>query len=763
MDTWQWFDRFTDTLEEAGQGVSARLLFEFVDATANSRLEQAEALLPEVRALAKSLDNPWLEVFVGHWEMRHRLGNQYEGQSALHDMVAIFERAHRSDAIDCPQSVCVTQDFAECHSNIDAPGWAAECRAVLEETLQRIDPSWSCFACLSEEYAFTLYGEGQHAAALDWIDAQENALRQAGKESPDGLERCRCWNLAALGRAAEAEAILVALVAREDEDDPGRERRLLHAYILALLGRDAEAWEMLPAWDDLDPVNKTTWIDVAEALLPRAPERNTWQLGASLQAELDHLDRHGAYRPLVDYALVCARLALARGAGFSARRILALARKNQKRLRVDAGAAAQLEALERAIEACPSPAPPVAAEVLVAHLETREERNPEREAEWLLAAQSQLPDDMSLAQAAAAALRACGARSEAEDLLWCFVEAHPRIGETLPDAVLTELVDACLEHRQGERLESLARLYDAIEPPFALWCRARWANAQENWADVVDFAERGLAFSPDRESLLRLLAGALTRQKRFAEAAAVWLQLANRQEGPCDELWDHMSCAAAAGDWAAARQGAARQGISLAPGEGPFAEDWGWIILRFEENGEPVDYYAQRTGPVTARILENAYPRHLQHVRDEIVFDAAPLYEPPEDEEERKAFIATFRALHILAFGGYGPSWQVEGAHPGREAVEALDEALEGAGHQVWFINTQYTLKDSAAQVEAEAERPGLLFSVASPQGVPPLELHTLLETLTRDWPEGLCWLDLARQCGAQTNRHRAIMERFDL
>ena len=221
--------------------------------------------------------------------------------------------------------------------------------------------------------------------------------------------------------------------------------------------------------------------------------------------------------------------------------------------------------------------------------------------------------------------------------------------------------------------------------------------------------------------------------------------------------------AAAAGDWTAARQSAARLELDIAPGEGPFTEEWGWIIVRFEEKGETIDYYARRTGPVTARILENAPPRYAQHVQDEIVFDAAPLYPLPEDEEERKKFIVTYRVLHILTPGEYSRSWPLKGAHPGQEALDALSKALEDAGHQVWIVDPDFTLRDAEAKTEAEAARPGLLFSVASPKDFPPLKLHALLETLTRDWPDGLCWLGLARHCGADTRRHEAIAQRFDL
>jgi hypothetical protein len=55
------------------------------------------------------------------------------------------------------------------------------------------------------------------------------------------------------------------------------------------------------------------------------------------------------------------------------------------------------------------------------------------------------------------------------------------------------------------------------------------------------------------------------------------------------------------------------------------------------------------------------------------------------------------------------------------------------------------------------------LFSIASPKNIPPLKLNTLLETLTHDWPDSLCWLGLAKHCGVDASRHEALAQRFDL
>jgi tetratricopeptide (TPR) repeat protein len=774
MEMWKWVEKLGDTLNEAGQGASAKMLDDFTNHVSDLEIERAEALLPEARALAKSLKNPWLEVFVGHWEMRYRLDGKLEGESALPDMVALFERAHRADAIDCPQSVCVTQDLADCYGNIDGAGWAAERRAVVEETLTRIDPGWNCFVCLTIEYADALHDEGRFEDGLAWLDKQLACLRETGRdEIEDSIEIARAEHLMGLGRAAEALDILNMLDADAKEhgaewEKPRQERLVHHALALAMLGRGAEAWDMLPAWDDTVPGNRDHWIATAGLLLAADPTHNTWQLGSRFQDTLDLYSRQGAHRPLINCALIVARLALARGAAWSAQRILALARQHQPRLKADCGAAAKLDALEAEVNAMTNPPLPVPVAQLVDWLEKQENRNPEREVDWLLAAHRDLPDDQTLACLAASALRACGAHEDGENLLWSYLDRHPA---EEPNDVAVALLNACLQRGRRERIDALAHHFDVVEPPFACWCRARWAAREQNWQDVIRLAETALALEPDRGGFLQLLAEGLRGQKRFAEAAAVCLRLANLADNPNPHpaLWDHMSCACAAGDWEVVRASAARLEIRLDSDSGPIDEDWGWIIIRYEEKGETLDYYARRTGPVSARILENASPRQSQHVNDEVIFDASWLETPPEDEEERKNFIYTYALVHTAQSGGYGPSWLVEGVHPGEERLKSLINTLEDQGHQVWIFRENYELTDHDNDSDNDNDNApgqplsGVLFSVAAPQDCPALDLHKLLRDHTRDLPHGMCWLNLAEHCGAETASHEAIIERYGL
>ncbi|MBJ2489265.1 hypothetical protein JF955_22950, partial [Salmonella enterica subsp. enterica serovar London] len=268
-------------------------------------------------------------------EMRHRLTNYSEGEKVLPDVVALFEKAHREEAKDCPQSICVTQDLSACYENIDGPGWAAERMAVCEETIARIDPTWNCFQCLSTEYASALMDTHRHEEALAYVDKQIAAVKDSGEEYVEALLSTRVDILIALQRYEEARELVEHLI--DENDYWGRDRigyPLKKLYIMALSGGQDEAvWEALPAWSDLTPYSWDLWLDILIVLLPRYPERNHWRLARIFQHMLEHYSKVGAHRKLVDLAKMQINLALDRESVWVAKQAFKLAQRHMPKLR----------------------------------------------------------------------------------------------------------------------------------------------------------------------------------------------------------------------------------------------------------------------------------------------------------------------------------------------------------------------------------------------------------------------------------------------
>lgn len=357
MDIWSWLGKLKAELRESDKGQAVDSLDRMLQHIFNLEVTQAQALLPEVKALAKTVGNPWLEVFVGHWEMRNRVGSLLEGETALAQVVTLFERANREDARQCPQSVCVTQDLVSCYANVDGAGWAEERIAVCDETLQRLDPSRGCFSCISYEKADAMLDDGRPEDALAFLDEQQGKILAAGQPTYDCMHEVRIATLLQLKRPEQAWTVMAEWDAgvKGHEWPTERQQRMMYkAQVLAQLKQDDEALALLIAEDELIPRYRLFWLRALEELLQRAPERNTQALADLLQQVIEQHDHHGAHRIVIQVAAMSIPLALQREDLTQARHHLKLARTHIGQLRRDRGAQTLLESLARQIDAtCP--------------------------------------------------------------------------------------------------------------------------------------------------------------------------------------------------------------------------------------------------------------------------------------------------------------------------------------------------------------------------------------------------------------------------
>lgn len=813
MDIWQWVKNLQIGLDEAGQGHNAQLIEDISSYAADQEVEKAEAILPEAKALCQTLENPWLSVFVGHWEMRHRLGNKKEGESALADVVALFELAHREETQDCPQSICVTQDLAACYSMVDGKGWADERIAISEETLTRIDPSWGCFQCLSCEKALALIDQEQYQEALSYLDDTSAEIEAFGEEVYSGIGEVKN---SALLKMAKYEQVLSAITDAErkvkDEmewKNISQPRALQKAHALAALGRDDEALEALPLLSDMNVGDMLNWLQAIYPVLERRPEMNTWRLGRQMQAALKYLSEHGAHRHVIAMAELNTRLAIARDAHWIAQKQLQIARPHLASLRIDAGATALIEDLQAQIACLPEVSLPVPADELLTWLneqaiqqqteaaahanaqtsddqlinqetnsETSDsgtsdsetvsdeqqqtlERNPEQELAWLLVAVNETPDDVELCHLTAEALQACGAHEEAIALLRAYVSRHLSEENNLRFSLL----NALLEVGDSQGIEALSdEFMQAGTPVFAHWCLAQLAYQQGDWLTVEQQNRYLLVHDPEAFGARSLLAKSLMHQQAFSQAAREYHGLIEALPEEQDYKWEYLTAASAAQDWSAVRQMAATLDMELTEttndDEAP-NEQWGWIIIRYIEAGEALEYYARRSGPVSAIILENAPPKNIQHVNDHIVFDAQLLYPAPEDPEQKESFIPTFSIVHTLSSGAYGNSVFVSGVHPSNDAFEALEVACEALQWQLWVhSSSDYQLIDNEQEQTALA---GIMLTLAAPNTVSKLNIHEFLTQHTASWEHQMCWITLADSVGANTEPHQAAIDRYDL
>lgn len=193
-------------------------------------------------ALAVEYDNPWLEVFGRHWELQARLVLTDEGATAVPDAVAAFELGHREENVECPQSVCTTQDLCMAFSATDDEGYADQVIEACDETLARIDKTWPCYTCVLTEKARGLSASKRHEEAAE-IFVELEGLFEATEDKVGLAWRGVIHELLRLGRAEEAAAVATRSSLSEVQPEHEHER-------WRLLGAQGCAWVAVGKIDD---------------------------------------------------------------------------------------------------------------------------------------------------------------------------------------------------------------------------------------------------------------------------------------------------------------------------------------------------------------------------------------------------------------------------------------------------------------------------------------------------------------------------------
>ncbi|MFD9127371.1 hypothetical protein [Kitasatospora sp. NPDC059571] len=778
-DIWAWVRDTHEQLTEAGHHRLATALVEIAGHAIEGRNDRLDAMYPEALASARALGLPWVEVFLRHWRMQNLLNKRHQGEAALAEAVDLLEFAHREETASCPQSVCVVQDFTICHGNIDGPGYVPERLAVLEETLERVDPARACFDCLSREYADTLEDDGRAEDALAHLDRAQARIQSAGESVSLAFGLARAGSLVRLGRHQEAldayEAGERAFTARNRLDDDDRRKLAVgRAVALAALGRTEQALAQLPDAEAADryPDIRMRWATAVETLagagaLPHDGLANDAELGARLAGWVGYLDTAGSHRPCLDLLLVTGRLAVARGARAVALALVATGERKLALLRRTDGVAERLAALRSAAEALPRPAVPVPAAELPGWL-SGQEVSYEVALDHFAAASEESPEAAALlALYTARALDALGHPRAAADLLWDRLAADPSDADTA--GLLSEVL---IEAGDGDGVRRLAERLLPARPARSYWIRARWAASEGRWEEVGEHCDAVLAHDPDALNTRRLAASAATRLGDHVRAQRLYQELLEhaRPAGDAEgeqahrtvqepDLWHLITAATANRDWAVVRSTGALIGIGFDTDEGPVDEEWQMVTVRTTRgNGATVDLPAVRTGPATARIVPVLGDDIALNHRDVVVFGPAVLNERPA-EGAQEDWRPVFRQLELLDPAGYTTHW-LDGAWPGDDAWFALREALAAEGYGLWaYSGDQYRVTDPAG-----GERlPGLYAAVGVPPTATAGDADALLARLTGGWEHPASWLDLAKAAGADTARHEDVVERYGL
>lgn len=741
MNIWAWVDKTQEQLRESGNARLAELMDLLPEYATESQHANLDAIYPEALALAKATRNPWIEIFVRHWNMQSRVLVRCEAKSSLEEAVSLAEFSSREEHQACPQSVCVTQDLTTCYASFDGPGYAQERQAACQETLDRIDASWPCFVCIASEHSDALVDGGQPEVALSYLQARELELRSRQPDEVPRLSRKRFDPLYALGRFEEAQKCAEEGIEHAEDGNAEARCRIQKAAAMAAQGLLEQAWEELPGWPQVGPTpSRYQYYDAALLAIGLKAD-------ASLQAEISRrlaimdrtYERQGCHRFGFELALRRTRLCLAMGHKVLARACWERARTLSERLVSPLGAPAALEALEKEWEALNSqPELPESPQEVALDLP-----DPGDQLELLEAAARRWPDhDWGLAEAEA--WRRADWPEKAYQLL--DRERHPM------ELAFWFLCDGRLEEFDRLLAELLASDLTVDERSRLLFFRAQSERDRQQWSASIETLKEILTLQPDARNTRYLLSESYRRVGEYEPALELLAHLCATEE-PGNRDWDRMVVATRLGRWDQVRDSAQRLGMELSSEDGPIDESWGMVRIQLEEaDGRCFRWFSVRTGPVTARVVQMSH-RGLETIRygDEVLFEPTPLDKDSDDDS-----MVSYPGLEILKAGEYR-IFPIDGVDPGAEKLGALGESFPPGLVLRSHTNDAYRVR--------EGKLPGYFGSLAVPPSLTPKQTHDLLHSLTENWEHPLLWpsLAMAADLPEEAARQQEVAQTYEI
>lgn len=751
MDIWAWVTETIDELMESGDYRLAELVSQYPSYTVDHEHSKIEALFPEAIAAARARKSPWLEVYFRHWRLQSRVLKRCEVKGSLPEAVDLLDFANREETKQCPQSVCVVQDLANCYGKADGPGYAHERIAVAEETLGRIDPSWPCFMCISSELASAVLDDGRPDEALEIARGAET---KTGATNGSQMRSVVVASLVQLGRTEEALDYNTRSEMPEGGDAYALSKQIDHVRLLAKLGRHEEAKEALPTPERIDGLRDEydRYTDTLTELAIAGTVENSWRLGRFFRHLHTDLEDNGAMRSAFVVAQRRAHLALARRAYGTVEDTLTDLRRIAAGLHVALDAPERVSIVAELLTERRKAAPAVDPATLTERLEKLGE-DPEEDVETLrfLAAHEEL--DAERQSKLGDALTALGHPERA-------LAAYEGAAEAAPDDVdvVLTLADAYGRRQEVAKLDALVERVRAAGGealPRLLTMHGQYAATREDFAT----ARAALAEAAALDDTPEIIQAAAWVERRAGDWSAMLAHLERIEAGDepdPDVEWDRVLAATMLERWDVARAASIALGHPVEPGDTPIDATWGACRVLFrEDDGRTTPAFALRTGPVTARVLELAAPGEPQHRGDEVVFDPAPVHMPEDDEDAP----TEYAVIAVRSEGGFS-AYHVDGARPLEEELEAFRTALEAIGGAMWVKSgDEYCI----AYGEDGTPIPGWYAVIGFPKEHSAADAAAWLHQA--GLPDPAVWLELAHEVGdeAEIARQRALSEAWGL
>ncbi len=213
------------------------------------------------------------------------------------------------------------------------------------------------------------------------------------------------------------------------------------------------------------------------------------------------------------------------------------------------------------------------------------------------------------------------------------------------------------------------------------WLLALYHDRRGEYSRACDYISKILEQKPDAFNARQRLAR-LNRDLRDYSSAAANLDYLLERHDDKDLKWDRIIIATLQQDWDTVRKLCSELEIDLDSSDGVIDEEWEYIrVQTVDESGDHVNYFAQRTGPVTAVIKGVSRLGNRQCFGDQVVFDPAPLnrldYKDDEGNpvDEDGHHTRLYPVIERTSEGKY-MTYTLDGVHPGETVLDDLLDSL---------------------------------------------------------------------------------------
>lgn len=760
MDIWEWTYETRQTLEEEGHHQLADGMARIASLVVDGEHEKVDAWMPELKSLAAQHPNKWIEVFFRHWYLQSKVLNRCEVKNVLHEAIDLVDLAHQPEAKDCPQSICSVQDLANCYANLDGPSYAEERLALAKETLAKIDPHWSCFICIGEEYLDALYDKGDFQGVLNAKQSFNQQILEAGLQ----VRHCDfAWvsatALIELNRLDEAlEAVNKAR--NDGAGDHFEEiKSCMVARIHALRGDFDQARRHLLPFNRIARTMSLA-IDYAEAIYTLAKAEqivNDWQLNRDLLKLAENFVEHGCERDAFTIYKICFDLAINRNNRDSAEYALSKLTQQLSKIEKPMGADQIVYNAKQSLTQLP-PTPAfclTSEEDCLAQLH----ESPDVRLEQIIQARAQFDSSEALLFAHFDVLQNLERPKDALEQYKLWLESRPdsenvilRYGFNGGSAeFLRQLLDKQLSN------DNIANIH---------WALSYQHQQAGEFELALKCVEQVLAIKPEAKGALDK-AIHLARKTNAHEKGLTWAKLLHQLDSENKNApWDICVLATILNDWPSLHEMANHLGMNIQSSEGEINETWEIIRLEFtSDSGEPYTLWARRTGPVTCRIISAQNATSDCKVGHIYVFDPAPLNALDQENEQgektdKNGYTSyLYSPITGLKVEAEHRCVEIDGVYPSADEYEAFRSKL---AEQAWFFDIRsgqhYQLK------EGDNEHKGIYALLYVPVAIDDLSLHQWLTENTA-FEQPLIWPELAKLAKDQSafDTMQAVISRFNI